>query len=344
MGLRPDFKLIANSADITAMVLDRLQSITFTDEAGMDSDTLTVALSDTDPLQPIQTPPTGAELELFLGFDGAAQRMGLFVVDEIEFSGWPGLMTITARAAPFDKSKGGKENLQTQKSRSWPKSTKLGDLVKKIAQEHGMEAAVAASLASIVLPHIDQTDESDIHFLVRVAKKYDAVVKPAGGKIVLAKRGETKTASGQQMQAVTLTPGDVSEFSVRRAKREQSGTVVAYVHAVKNAKRTEVKVGTGEPVTRLRMYHPTKEMALAAAKAELDKRTRAKATASLAMEGRADLAAEAPLTLAGFRDGVDGEWIITRVEHELSNDGYTCTVEAETPNSTEQKNVQEVED
>lgn len=342
MGLRPDFKLLANSADITATVQDRLISLRFTDEAGMESDVLEIRLEDADPLRPIQLPPTGGELELFLGYDGAAQRMGLFVVDDIELSGWPGEMTIRARAAPFEKSKGGKVNLQTQKTRSWAKGTKLGDVVQKIAKEHGMEAAVAKSLASITLPHLDQSDESDIHFLVRVAKRYDAVVKPAGGKLVLAKRGETKSASGQQLPAVTLEPGDVSSFRVTIGKRENAGLVVASWHVPKTAKRHLVKVGSGEPVTRLRMQYSSKDMALAAANAELDRRKRGEVKLSLTLPGRTDLAAEAPLTLGGFRDGVAGEWIITRVEHSLDNQGYVCTVEAETPNASGQKNVEEV--
>ena len=342
--VRPEFRLLANQADITATIQDRLVSLRFTDAAGLESDVLEIVLADHDPLQPIQMPPTGAELELFLGYDGLAQRMGLFVCDEVELAGWPGEMTIRARAAPFDVSKGGLANLQTQKTRSWSKGTLLGDVVRKIAKEHGMAPAVMDTLAKIALPHIDQADESDLHFLGRVAKKYDAVVKPAGGKLVLAKKGETKSVSGEQLPAVALVPTDVSRFRVVMSKRETAGMVVAYWHAVKQAKRNEVKVGQGEPVSRLKMYYPTKEMALAAARSELQRRERGKVTVSLTMPGRTDLVAEAPLTLAGFRDGVNGEWVITRVEHSLDSGGYSCTVEAETPNSGDQANVEEVAD
>ena len=342
--VRPEFRLLANQADITATIQDRLVSLRFTDAAGLESDVLEIVLADHDPLQPIQMPPTGAELELFLGYDGLAQRMGLFVCDEVELAGWPGEMTIRARAAPFDVSKGGLANLQTQKTRSWSKGTLLGDMVRKIAKEHGMAPAVMDTLAKIALPHIDQADESDLHFLGRVAKKYDAVVKPAGGKLVLAKKGETKSVSGEQLPAVALVPTDVSRFRVVMSKRETAGMVVAYWHAVKQAKRNEVKVGQGEPVSRLKMYYPTKEMALAAARSELQRRERGKVTVSLTMPGRTDLVAEAPLTLAGFRDGVNGEWVITRVEHSLDSGGYSCTVEAETPNSGDQANVEEVAD
>ncbi|WP_210324886.1 phage late control D family protein [Microvirga alba] len=343
-NIKPEYRVLANQADITAMVAERLVSMRFTDEAGLESDILEIVLADHDPMAPIQVPPTGAELELFLGYDGLAQRMGLFVCDEVEIAGWPGEMTIRARAAPFDQSKGGKSHLQTQKTRSWPKDTKLGDMAKKIAKEHGMEAAVAKSLASIKLPHIDQADESDLHFLARVAKKYDAIVKPAGGKLVLAKKGETKSVSGEQLPTVTLAPGEVSRFRVVQSKRETAGMVVAYWHATKQAKRHEVKVGQGEPVTRLKMYYPTKEMALAAARSELDRRERRKVTASLQLPGRTDLVAEGKVILAGFRDGVDGEWIATRVEHGLDGNGYSCNIELEKPNSDGTKATEETEE
>lgn len=342
LNIRPEYRLLANKADITATIADRLKTLRFTDEAGLDSDVLEINLADHDPANPIQMPPTGAELELFLGYDGAAQRIGMFMCDEVELAGYPGEMTIRARAAPFDASKTGKANLQTQKTRSWDKGTKLGAMVKKIAKEHGMEAALDDKLAAIVLPHIDQADESDLHFLVRITRKYDAVVKPANGKLILAKVGAAKTVSGQSLPTVKLAPDDVSRWRVVMSKRETAGMVVAYWHAVKSAKRNEVKVGTGEPVNRLKMYYPTQEMALAAARSELDRRERRKVTVSITMPGRIDLVAEGRVVLAGFREGVDGEWSITRAEHMLDGNGYTTTIEAEQPNDGEVPEVEQV--
>ncbi|MDT9105882.1 late control protein, partial [Escherichia coli] len=116
---RPNFKLLANDKNITDTILDRFVSLRYTDEAGLESDMLEIVLADHIPEKPIQVPPTGAELQLFLGYDNDSVRIGLFIVDELELAGWPGEMTIRARAAPYDKSKGGKFNLQTQKVRSW---------------------------------------------------------------------------------------------------------------------------------------------------------------------------------------------------------------------------------
>lgn len=342
--MKPVYRLLANKADITNTIRRRLVSLLYTDEAGLDSDVLEIVLADNEAERPIDIPPTGAELELFLGYDGAAERIGLFVADEVELSGWPGQMTIRARAAPFDQSKSGKSSLQTQKTRSWEAGKTLAEVVKIISAEHGLEPAVAESVGKIVLPHQSQTDESDIHFLTRIARRYDAVVKPAGGKLVLAKTGSAKTVTGGSLPSVTLKPSDVTAWRVSITKRDTSGTVVACWHETGAAKRHEVKVGSGEPVTRLKMYYPSQDLARSAAQAEIQRRERGTVSITVTLPGRTDLVAEGRLILKGFRDGVDGEWSIKRAEHTLSGSGYVTSVEAETPNSGTTQPVEDVAD
>ena len=334
----PAYRIIANQEDITAAVLDRLVSLHLTDETGVASDLFEMTLADHDPLAPIAMPDTGAELEVFLGYDGVTQRMGLYVCDEVELSGWPGQMTIRGRAAPYDTSSGGKSDLQTQKTRSWPAGTKLADVVAKIAGEHGLEAAVGESLRSTALGHWDQTAESDLSFLLRVGKRYDAIVKAADGKLVVTKRGESKTAGGESLPTITVLPHQVTSWRLNLAKKESPGTVVAFWHAKKTAKRVQVQVGEGDPVRQLRHYYPTEEAAKEAAQAELDKRARGEHKLTATMPGDPELCAEARLVMgAGFRDGVAGEWLITRVEHSMApGAGYQCTIEAEKPGATEE--------
>lgn len=329
---RPAFRITANQSDITLLVEDRVKSLTVTDESGFTSDSLELTLEDADPLNPVAFPTTGAELEVWLGYDDNLQRMGVYIADEIEVSGWPGEMVIRGRAAPYEASKGGKSDLQTQKTRSWAKGTKLGDMVAKIAKEHGLQPAVSVSLKSVTLPHFDQTDESDVSFLVRVARKYDAMVKPGGGKLVMAKRGESKTAGGDDMPTISLAATHCSRWSMNQSTRDSEGTVVAYYHNRGEAKRKSVTVGSGDPVRRLRNNFPDEASAKRAAQGELDKRGRRKNKLSLTMPGDPQLAAEARLQLSGFRQGVPTTWLVTRVQHQFAPGvGYSCDVEAELP-------------
>jgi len=341
VGLKPEYRLVANSEDVTATIAERFRHLTLTDESGVASDMLEIVLADHLPEQPIEIPETGSELELFLGYDGKTERMGLYVVDEIELAGWPGEMTIRARAAVYDGTPAGKADLQTQKTRTWAKGTTIGAMVGKIAKEHGMEPAVTPELAKVVLPQQDQTDESDLNFLLRVARKYDAISKPAGGLLVFAKRGQSKTASGQDIPPVKLPASECARWRMTTSTRETAGQIVAYHHAVAKAKRQVVKVGKGEPVRRLKGYYPTAEMALAAARAELKRRERGAVTLAMTATGRTDLMAEGALTLEGFRPGLPAEWIVTRVVHRLdAQTGYRCDIEAEQPDDGTEPEVE----
>lgn len=331
--MRPQYSITANAADITAAIEARLISLRLTDASGMDSDTLEIRLSDTD-AAPIALPATGAELAVALGYDGALRPMGIFVVDEIEMTGWPSELTIKAKAAPQDKTPAGKKSLRSQKTRRWKEGTTLGEVVKTIGGDHGLAPKVSASLASKKLPDTHQTDESDIHFLVRLARRFDATVKPANGSLLVVKTGEGMSATGAPLPTVAIGPTDALNYRASLQTREVAKRCIAYWHDVKGAKRKEETAGSGEPEIRLKGHYKTADDAKEAASTELRKRQRGKGSVSVTMPGRPDLFAEATMLLAGFRPGVDGAWLIKSVEHSIDpSSGYTTTVQGETPNS-----------
>lgn len=329
MSKRPAFRILVNGKDLAGALVGRVKSVCVTDAAGFESDTVELCLADDD-AEPIELPATGAEMRVWLGYGQKLQDMGLFIVDELEPEGWPAQLTIRGRAAPFEATKAGKADLQTQKTRDWAKDTKLGDMVAKIAKEHGLQPAVAPELRSIALPHFDQVSESDISFLVRITRKHDAVVKPGGGSLTVTKRGEGKTATGAQLPAVTIHAQDCTRWSMNISTRDSEGTVVAYYHDRGAAKRHQVQVGQGDPVRQLRHNFPDAESAKRGAQAELDKRDRRKNKLSLSAPGDALMTAEGRLQLAGFRAGVPTDWVVSRVVHRLDTGaGFSSEVEAE---------------
>ena len=324
---RPSYRIEANGNDITAAIRQRFISMTLTDEAGIASDCMTLELDDSG--AGINLPATGAELRVWLGYEGAARFMGLYVVDEIELKGPPDRMTITAKAAPMKDSKA-YTALHTQHNRSWTPRT-LGDLAASIAAEHGLTPAVSPALASHKLPHLDQADESNMNLLTRVAKSVGGIAKANDGKLIIVPQGEGKTISGKSMPTVSIARTSGTSHSVKLIGRQDYKRVVTVWRDTNAAQDKEATAGEGEPVRRIRHVYPDQAAAEKAAQTSLEAYRRGKSTLSVSLPGRTELAAEGRLTLSGFRSGVNGEWSITRVTHKLSAGGYVTDVEGEIP-------------
>jgi len=320
--MTPVFRLLANSRDITTVIRNRLLSLTVSDRAGLHTDTVEIRVDDRE--GPIELPNKGVELDVSLGYkEQGLVQMGLYTVDEIELSGPPDTLIIRARAANMRSA------LKEHKTRAWDQTT-LGNLVNTIAAEHELEPRVGEFLGAINIPHLDQTEESDLHLLTRLAKQYDAVTKPAGGFLLFVPRG----ATGKAIPAVTINRDQTSDHRVTMADRGKYPAVRAHWHNTATGTRTPVQVGEGKPVYTLRHNYSDADTARSAAQGKLHALSRGLATASLTLRhGNPLLAAEARLTLSGFRTGADGDWVATQVDHQLSDSGYSTRVEAETPKS-----------
>ena len=322
MGLKPCFSVIANETDITSIISDLYEYISITDGTGYESDTCEISLID-DPIRPIELPKKGAELRISMGYDLAMIDMGLFIVSEVSLSGPPEKMVIRGRAVPQLTSKSGITSLASQKTRSWPKDTSVSAVVTKIAREHGLDPFVSDAVAKIKLPHFDQSDESDLNFLLRIAKRYDVICKPAGGKLLFVKRGDI------DLPNLILAKEQVSDWEMTSSTSDSAGTVIAYWHDKKGAKRKEVKVGDVEPVKRLRHSYQDEKSAYAAAQASLDQSRRSEERLSLNLPGNPEISAEKPLTLINFREGIAGDWIIEQATHSIDKGvGFKTSLQA----------------
>lgn len=340
--MNPLFNIRANNNDITKVIMERFISLSLTDETGYESDVLEIVLANDDPKNRIKIPPKGAEIELDLGYEDFIRPMGMFVFDEVRIDAWPCRVTLICRAAVFNKTKAGKENMTNQVSRSWEKGTTILGMANKIASDHNMTAKVAKEIGDIELPHFDQSDESDLNLLLRVGQKYDAVVKVAGGFITITKRGSKKSATGKDLPVMNIREEDLTAYSWRSSTRETAGTVITFYRITKKAARQEVQVGEGEPVRRIKTLYPSKEMALSVAKSALAKASRDELELSLSCIGDPRLMAEMLATVTGIYDVIDGDYIIKSVRHNVGDAGYSCDLTLVKPNSEEEPPVKVV--
>lgn len=222
--MRPTFSISVAGSDITGDVSARLVSLDITDTVDETSDSLTLVLEDV--LGTLALPSSGAKIEVALGYNGQNQRMGAFVVDEVTVDGPPDLISITASSTPFvsDRNGGGSASFVSRKSRSWDGKT-IGDIVSTIAGECGLAPVIDQSLKSISIPHISQVGESDSNLLIRIARRYGGVLKPADGRLVLAAEKGGQTTSGATL-GLTITPVDVVSYRIRYGGKAQGVTKV----------------------------------------------------------------------------------------------------------------------
>lgn len=323
--MTPQFRIVVEGqGDVSAQIRERLLSLRVRNEEGYQSDVVEIRLDDRGGQTVL--PRRGVALEVELGYaESGRAAIGRYVVDGLEVSGPPDTLTVRATAA--DMRTGAKQ----RKTRSWDRVT-IGALVAKIAQEHDLDPRVSKGLAAIVLPHVDQTDESDLNLLTRLGEKYDAVARPVDGRLLFTSRGTTQSATGRAITPVRVSREQTGNYRVKLIDRRQYGAVRAYWYDRAAGQRRAVTAGSGEPVYALRDDQLDAATARHAAQARLNALTRGSTSLSLSMRpGMPTVNTETPLTLSGFRSGVDGLWIVTSVVHELSGGGLTTDVEAEKP-------------
>ncbi len=323
----PNYRLVVDGTTITPMVRPRLSRLRLTDHRVGHADRLDLTLTDHDGRLAI--PPRGAAIALALGWqdEGLVDR-GRYIVDDIEHSGAPDIIGVRARSANL------RQTLPGKRSQSWHDTT-LGAVIDAIAGRHDLTPAISDTLAGIAIDHIDQTDESDMNFATRLGKRYDAVAAIKADRLLFIAAGAAITARGKKIPPVTITrrQGDQHRYSI--CDRESNTGVIASWNDKDNAVRKDVLVGSDADPTRLRQTYATAEVARRAARSEWQRIQRGHAGFTLTLaQGRPDLYPETPAIVTGFKPAIDStRWLITQVEHNLSDAAYTTTLDMEIGNN-----------
>ena len=320
--MKPAFRIVADGDDISALINDRLLSLQTSDKPGMESDTFELRIDDRDGAMSL--PRRGASIEVYLGYDETAlTRIGRYTVDDITLSGPPDTLVISGKASDMRGS--GKST----RSGSWENAS-LSTIVGEIAARNGWQPACAVTT---VVPRIDQLNESDFNFITRLAKKHDCTAKVADGKLLVMPRQGGQSASGKTLDVIPLRRSDVSRWQFRLSDRSSYKAVNATHQDKKNGNLVIVHIENGDipdglpPVHTDRHIYPDKSAAEQAAKARLAAFNRSSAAVRLEMVGRTDLFAERMIDAQGFKDGLDGEYLVDSVEQTFTQSGWSTTVE-----------------
>ena len=323
-GHHPAWRVTLGGVDLTARMAPRLVDLTLTESRGGEADQLDLVIQDHDGR--MDMPKRGVELKVAIGWlGGALVEKGTFKVDEAEHSGAPDVITIRARSADLT------HKIRSRRERSWHDAT-LGDVVRAIAGEHGLQVKIAARLDSIAIPHLDQANESDINLLTRLGKRFDAVATVKAGTLIFAPISSGMTASGKPLPTALINraSGDQHRFST--SDRSNYSGVKAYWTDKAGARRKSVLVGKDDNAKQLRETYPSAAVAKQHAAAEWNRLQRGAAqfTITLAL-GRADISPEQKIRVEGFKSVIDSEhWLVVKATHSISGGGgFTTALELE---------------
>lgn len=320
--MTPVFSIRADGRDITALIDDRLLLLRTTDRPGLDADEFELRLDSRDGV--LALPSRGALLEVHLGYAGQPLTLlGRYTVDEVELSGPPDTLVIRGKASDLCGSG------RTIRSGSWENAS-LQRIVAEIGARNGWQAICPVTTRVL---RVDQFGESDFNFITRLARQYDCTAKLANGQLLVLPRQAGKSASGQALGVVSVMRSEVSQWQFRLDdKASRKAVRTCYQNPATGALEVvelanSDSSGNARPVHTDRHLYPDRSAAEQAARAHLASFNRDTAQVRLEMPGRTDLFVERSLDIAGFVDGLDGQYLVDSVEQRFTLSGWRTTVQ-----------------
>ncbi|HCT9390574.1 TPA: hypothetical protein OUC24_004343 [Enterobacter hormaechei] len=303
--------------------------------SGKETDRLILTVDVTD-LKGI--PEEGGDLVWYEGYkETGVVKIGRFRITTIKPQLYPRVITITATAAPFEKTD--PTGFRERRSASWDNTT-LGEIFQKIAKRHNLTPRMDSRLGGFKYSHVDQTNETDSAFINRLAEEHDAMAKPVNSFYVLSYRGESASITGKTLPIIQLRcppvnePGcrDFIQCSVDMPGKQKSGGVIASYTDEKTGEVKSVTSGS-PPYKKLPHTYASKEHAEACMKGKSRKVKRQSKKIRLDVPGDPYIAAEGMIKMDNsFPDGMRGTISIDRVEARCTrSEGYRMTITASEP-------------
>ena len=328
-GYTPSCLVSCNGIDVTAKLSDRLLSITTYEESGFKNDRVELLFDDRDPYVP--APPDGAKLGISLGYvETGLIDKGTYEYDECTRMGTPARqLRVVGRAHSTASS------FKTNRTQSYHDTT-LGGIANILANRNNMTPMVIGGLDSIKMPHRDQTGHSDMAFLSQLAAENNAVMKMFNGMLIIAPRGMTKTASGQDVTNTLLNITDCKTWEYLKHSRGAYDAAAHQWHDPDSGATKTAPYPQGAASDAVTLMKPgnaaNEDEAKAQATSDYFSASRSKDTFTFVVPGDANLACDCFISLAGFPDDVPVGWMISKCTNTFTNSaGWTTECVCELP-------------
>lgn len=308
------------TTDVSAMVL----SIHYTDRLGGRSGDLELLLEDRErKWQGPWSPQPGDTVSLFIGYaEHPLLPCGDFQVDELELEGPPDVLHLRCLPAWITPA------LRTRNSIGYENQSLL-QIATTIAARHGMNLVAAPNQADVSYQRVTQKQETDLEFLLRLARAHNYDFTVRGSQLVFFERSYLESMPA----TMTLYRRDVEHFRlIRKTHGIYKQSRVAYFDPFHKQLLTQAvdatpAVATGD-ILKTSARCENDQQAMERAAAELHEMNRLNLTGHLVTPGTPLLVAGINVALSGW-GSADGTYIIDRARHQLSRaTGYITDLAA----------------
>ena len=300
-NIHPNYQILVNNEDVTNSVREHFIALQITDNDKDDADELMLTLS-----AKFKRPSYQDKIKVFLGYSNNLKFAGLFFVQTTNVRDNRQL-TIKATGVNFNGDLKEKRNLTYPPGPLSAEKITLASVVKEIASRHGLEVKTDMNIGE----RFEQINESDLHFLNRLAKEYDAIFNIKNNTLYfMSKSGE--------VPSITIDINKCSSSDITYSNKTLYKSCKAIYHNTKLNKKVEVITGSGKPQLIKEGQWQNNNEALLAAKNALTRANKSNVDGNLTTRGQVVFAAS-KLTLD------DEVFEITRVTHNLSK-GWKTTL------------------
>ncbi|SSP36706.1 phage-related late control gene protein (GPD-like) [Acinetobacter baumannii] len=320
----PIYRLEVDGNDISPLVVDRLISLSIKDNRGLVVDSVDIDLDDSD--GQLEIPPEGAIIQVWIGWSNTGLvDKGKYKVESVTHRGAPDVLSISAFSNDVS------EGLKQKRERSFSNKT-IQVIFETVGTEYALKTIVHDTLANRVISYIAQ-NESDANLITRIADEHDAIATVKNGHLILLPRGASQTVSGLPLPTAQIfrSDGDGHNYTTGTGTDRITGVKAFYYDAGKSKKLYVVIGDNEENLKEIRYVHRDKKTAELACQAEFNrcKRSSQKLTYTFAF-GQPELIPEQEFVFTGLKPQIDDiVWLGTNVTHNLTEGGFTTSVELE---------------
>lgn len=252
--------------------------------------------------------------------DNHKLNCGIFIVDEIDYSGRPLIIAIKGLAIPKDI-----EFTETLRNRKW-QNVSIKRLASDLVSKYNFDL-VWDTNKNIIIESIEQSNVTDSSFLKDTCKKYGFSVKTYSNKIVIYHEGEYE----KKTSVLKVKESDVESWTLKNTINDTGYTEVVLKYSSDNyseTKREFIYRLPGKKYSKgLKINETVNNYAEAEfiAKAKLREKNKQEYTMNLQLKGNTKIVACNCIDLEGF--GIfDGKYFIDKISHSVGG-GYKVSMD-----------------